>query len=251
MKIYLRKKENFNPETLDFYEKNFELTEEKDADVIVINDFEPIETDKIVACNSTGIEHIKAKEIISLRGEDLKDLTAVPELCLGMAIYCMRIFKGEEVRGKTLGLIGYGRIGRKFASMAHELGMSIIRTDNSDSLDNTWELEDLLENSDIVSLHITADEENRNFIDKAKFELMKDGAIFLNSARPWLVSEQDFYWALEHKLAGAWLDFNMPFAENLVTTPHLGGSTLESKRKSEMILARKLLKLYGNPANKT
>jgi len=242
MKIYLRNKENFNKETIEFYENNFDIVEEKDADIIMINDFESIETDKIVACNSTGKDHIKAKEIISLRGEDLSDLTAVAELTLGMAIYCTRIFKKEEVRGKTLGIIGYGRIGKQFAYYANELGMKF---DYYEKEDLDKKLEYVLQNSDIISLHITSDESNRNFFKREHFEKMKDGAIFLNSARPWLVNQEDFYWALENKLSGAWVDFNMPFVENLVTTPHIGGGTFESKKKSELILANKLKKLYG------
>ena len=118
MKIYLRNQSNFHPETVDFYLNNFELTQPKDADVIVINDFSEIDTSIPVACNSTGIDHIKAPKIISLRGEDLSDLTAVPELCLGMAIFLTRLYKKEEIRGKTLGLIGYGRIAKQFAKMS-------------------------------------------------------------------------------------------------------------------------------------
>lgn len=251
MKLFLRHKENFHPETLDFYQKNFELTDvPTESDIIVINDFEPVKTALTpVACNSTGIDHIDAPKVISLRGEDLSDLTAVPELCLAMAIYCTRIFKGEEVRGKTLGLIGYGRIAKRLAKIASSVGMNVMIYDKCriDWNVHDWaiDIDALCRNSDIVSLHITADEENRNFIDKEKFEKMKDGAIFLNSSRDWLVDQKDLYWALENKLSGAWVDFTIPYAENLVTTPHLGGSTKESRQKSEMIIAKKLFKLYG------
>ncbi len=245
MKIYLRQPKNFNSATIDFYKNNFDLVDHDSyADIIVINSFDPIEApNQIIACNSTGIEHIKAKEIISLRGEDLTDLTAVSELCLGMAIYCTRIFKGEEIRGKTLGLIGYGRIANLFADMAVMMGMKIATYDKIEEKGmNT--LETVLQ-CDIVSLHITADEENMHFMDKEKFDLMKPGSIFLNSSRPWLVNEYDFCRALNNKLAGAWVDFPMPFAENLVFTPHLGGTTVESKAKSELIIAKKLLQKYG------
>jgi phosphoglycerate dehydrogenase-like enzyme len=248
MKFSLRNAEKFNPGTVAFYQEHFELVEEKDADVIVINDFEPITTDKIVACNSTGLDHIKAPEVISLRGEDLTDLTAVPELCLGMAILLTRELKREEIRGKTLGLIGYGRIAKKFERYAVEMGMNVVVCEKGDP-------KVLLEMSDIVSLHITADEDNRNFFDWEKFKFMKDGSILLNSARPWLVERDALKWALDHKLAGAWFDFDMPGSEhiehdNFVTTDHLGGTTKESRAKSELIIANKLLKRYGNRTTK-
>lgn len=242
MKIYLRDKENFNKETIEFYEQNFTLVNKiSSSDVVVINDFRHISCpSKIVACNSTATDHIEAKEVISLRGEDLSDLTAVAELTLGMAIYTTRIFKREEVMDKTLGVVGLGRIGEQLVGMADKMSMKLKYIDHASSNN---ELKNLLRESDIVSLHITADEENRNFIDREKFEMMKDGAIFLNSARPWLVDRESFKWALDNKLSGAWEDFETDLKhDKLITTPHLGGSTKESRKKSELILAKKL---YG------
>lgn len=239
MKVYLRNQENFYEETIKFYKENLELVSEMQlADVIVINDFKPIETTKVVACNSTGIEHIKAPKIISLRGSNLDELTAVPELTIGMAIYLTRIFKREEIRNKTLGIIGYGRIGRRLANYAYSLGMNIEIFDREFSKGN---LDNLLKKSDIICLSITADEENRNFINKEHFEKMKDGAIFLNPARDWLVERESLLWALQNKLAGAWFDFEIDnFHPNLITTEHLGGTTKESKKETEMIIAKKL-----------
>jgi len=251
-KIYLRG--NFFPEVVKFYEKHFAIVDEKEADILVINDFNPIEApDKIVACNSTGLDHIKAKKIISLRGEDLSSLTAVAELTLAMGIYCMRIFRKEEIKGKILGIIGYGRIGQRFDEYASYIGVNTCFYDKENRQDlwtrKLWarklSLKQLLKKSDIISLHITADESNRNFIDREKFEMMKDGTIFLNSARPWLVEEKGLKWALNNKLAGCWTDFDLPFTHpKLLTTPHIAGGTLESRRKTELIIAHKLKKLY-------
>lgn len=240
MKIYLVNQADFSKEVIDFYKENFEIVKtKKDADIIVINSFKRINTKKIVACNSTGIEHIKAKELISLRGEDLSELTAVPELCLGMAIYSMRIFKKEEIKGKTLGIIGMGRIGKKFAEYASLLGMKVIGYDK-----NKGNLENLLKESDIVSIHITSDQKNAGFFSSVKFEMMKEGAILLNSARPWLVDYQYLKLALDNKLSGAWFDFQLPFEHpKLLTTPHLGGTTKESKKVSEMIIAKRLYEI--------
>jgi phosphoglycerate dehydrogenase-like enzyme len=243
MNIYLRKSENFYEETLDFYKKNFEITNRKEADIIVINDFGRIKTKKIVACNSTGIEHIKSPKIISLRDEELKDLTAVAELCLGMMIYLTRIFKKEEIKDKTLGIIGYGRIGKQFSIYAKGLGMNVLYHDKEKKR-SLVSLDELLEKSDIVSIHVTADKTNIGFFKKKYFEKMKEGSILLNSARPWLVDHNLLKEALNNKLAGAWIDFELSFKHpKLITTPHLGGTTKESKIKSEMIIAKRLLKL--------
>jgi len=244
-KVFIKSKEKFTPEVVQFYSNNFDLVDnEVESDLIVINNFERIETDKIVACNSTGVDHIKAKEVISLRGEDLSDLTAVPELCLGIIIFLMRLRKRKEIRGKTLGLIGYGRIAKQLKKYAECFDILVLCYDKNNSVE---ELNSILKNSDIISLHITADEENRSFFKKEHFEKMRDDSIFLNSSRPWLVEEQGLKWALENKLNSAWFDFNVSLRhDKLFTTPHLGGSTEESKAKSEMIIAKKLLRLYGS-----
>jgi len=245
MKLYIKYLEKFHSETIDFYRKHFEIVDSKSkADVIVVNDFKKITANKIVACNTTGIDHIKSPKIISLRGEDLNELTAVPELCLGMAIYTMRIFKNQEVKEKTLGIIGYGRIGKQFANYAKCIGMKSVHYDENDKRTN---LDYVLKNSDIVSLHITADTRNKGFFNKKKFEKMKNGSILLNSARHWIVDSGCLKWALNNKLAGAWFDFELPFEHpKLITTSHLGGTTLESKKKSEMIIAKKLWQLKNS-----
>jgi len=102
-------------------------------------------------------------------------------------------------------------------------------------------LNTLLQESDIVVLSITSDEVNRNFLDKSKFKRMKDGVILLNYSRPWLVHEQDLLWALNNKLSACWYDFDMPFQHpKLITTSHMGGTTKESKKRSELLIAKKI-----------
>ena len=111
-----------------------------------------------------------------------------------------------------------------------------------------WGLDELLVKSDVVSVHITADEENRDWFNKEKFEQMKDGAILLNSSRAWLIEESSFQNALESgKISAAWSDFPVDFShKNLTVTEHLGGTTIESRRKSEMLLAEKIKRIYVN-----
>lgn len=247
IKVYLRNKENFFTETIDAYSKFATLTTEEEADILVINNFDPIESNKPVACNSTGIEHIKAPKIISLRGEDLSGFTAVSELCLAMAIILLRQ-QERELKGKLIGLIGYGRIAKQFEKYLLALGASVIATDIAQKEGVT--LEGVLENADIVSLHITADESNREFLRKEHFEKMKRGAILLNSARPWLINEEALKWALEKKEILYWADFyseelEKQFYDQGFFTSHQGGSTQESRLKSELLIAEKVRKLYA------
>lgn len=252
MKTYIINPDKLHPETLEFYKSFANLTNYiEDADIIISANFDGVDTDKkvIVGTNTTGLDHIKAPnaQIVSLRGLDLTEFTAVPELCIGMAIYLMRLWKKEEIKGKTLGIIGYGRIGRQLADYATVMGMNVIAIDKEGANDSVYTLEKLLAESDIVSLHITADEENRNWLNLDKIKLMKDGAILLNSARPWLVD----YEALSHalhtmKLAGAWFDFDVSdyFKHaRMYTTPHLGGTTVESTKRSELLIAKEIKKL--------
>ena len=243
MKLYLRGE--FSKGALDFYHQHFEITEEESkSDYIVINDFETIKTNKPVACNTTGIDHIKSPEIISLRGEDLTELTAVPELCIAMMILMVRGNR-EEVKGKTLGIIGMGRIGKKLAMMAYDMGMEVVWYDKN--LESSVDLDKVLKESDIISLQITADPENKNFFNKKMFKKMKDGSVFLNSSRPWLVDMKGLQWALDNKLSCAWFDFDIALDhDKLITTPHVGGSTKESREKTELIIAKKLLWLKEN-----
>lgn len=104
-------------------------------------------------------------------------------------------------------------------------------------------LEQLLKKSDIVSLNVSSTEENRGFFDREKFDLMKEGSYFLNSARPWLVDNLALKDNLESgKLAGAWVDFDLGFtAPNLIQTNHIGGKTLESSIKTEEIIVNKII----------
>lgn len=198
---------------------------------------------KAIFTRTTATDHITAQgvEIYSLRGEDLSDVVAVPELTIGMAIYLMRTMYdiGFELRGKKIGLIGYGRIGRLLDEYAVAFKMHIYYYDKNKP---EYSLDELLKNADIVSLHVTADESNRNFMDMEKFKMMKEGSWFLNPSRPWLVDDEALKWALDNRLAGAWVDFDMPFThDHLITTPHLGGRTYESSIKTERIIRDKIL----------
>lgn len=224
-------------------------------------DLSPI---KAIFTRTTGLDHIdttyakeKDIEVINLKGEELTEVVAVPQLCLGALIWLMRTTYdiGFELDNKKILIMGSaGRIGNKLAYYLHMMcttSMTIFFDikdfENKYNPQADSYLKKQLRDSDIVSLNISSTEENRNFMNLEKFKMMKDGSWFLNSARPWLVEEEAFKWALDNKLAGAWVDFELPFTRpNLITTPHIGGRTIESSIKTEVIVVDKILSYVQN-----
>ncbi len=199
---------------------------------------------RAVFTRTTATDHITGNvKVIKLNGEELMDVKAVPLLSLWAILELVRKRGGQELEGKTLGIIGYGRIGKLLGDMAEKLGMKILQCDRHQmpSLQNALAYT-VLQDSDIISLNISSTEENRGYMNRAWFEAMKDGSYFLNSSRGWLVNEDAFKWAMENKLAGAWTDFPVNFtAENLIQTNHIGGKTIESSIKTEKIITEKLI----------
>ena len=153
---------------------------------------------------------------------------------------------GIEIAGKTLGIVGIGRIGQALAKKAHALGMRIIAYDkfiNRSPLPEIVEMvsfETLLAESDFISVHIPFDPKEGAVIGKAEFAKMKDGVRIVNCARGGVIDEPDLAEALKSgKVAGAALDVfatEPPDArspllsqDNLSLTPHIGASTVEAQ----------------------
>ena len=168
-------------------------------------------------------------------------------------------FMGMELRGKTIGIIGLGRIGYEVAKRVRALEMNILAYDPYVSEERAKSvgaklvsLEELLRNSDIVTIHVPKTKETENLISEKEFEIMKDGAILINAARGGIVNEKALYKALiSGKLAGAGLDVyekeppdpDNPLLklDNVVTTPHIGASTKEAQLSVGMIIAEELV----------
>lgn len=176
---------------------------------------------------------------------------AVPKLqALQQGAWNKSSTNAHEVRGKTLGIIGYGNIGSQLSILAEALGMHVLFYDIADKLalgnaKTCSSLEALLRQSDVVSLHIDGRKENRHFIDAKAFDAMKDGAIFLNLSRDFTVDYDALTKALASgKIQGVGCDVfpNEPHAsqgkyssalaqfENVILTPHIGGSTEEAQQ---------------------
>ena len=154
-------------------------------------------------------------------------------------------YEGIELKGKTLGIIGMGRIGRSLAKRAEALGMNIIYNDMFGKQDNlTYEfsnLENLLKLSDFISLHVPYDKEKGALIGKAQFDIMKEGVYLINCSRGKVVEESALLEALNSgKVAGAGIDvFEEEPTKNkelvnhyrVSVTPHIRASTKEAQER--------------------
>ncbi|WP_315717776.1 MULTISPECIES: phosphoglycerate dehydrogenase [unclassified Bradyrhizobium] len=167
----------------------------------------------------------------------------------------------REVRGKTLGIIGYGNIGSQLSNLAEAMGMRVIFFDLTDKLrhgntEPVESLDELLAMSDVVSLHVPETPATANMIGERQIRHMKDGAYLINNSRGTVVDIEALASALrEGKLSGAAVDvFPVepasnadPFVSplqglpNVILTPHVGGSTEEAQDRIGGEVARKLI----------
>ncbi len=167
-------------------------------------------------------------------------------------------FKGAELYGKTLGVIGFGRIGQLVAKRAQSFDMEVIAYDKFVSterfrelgVEGCEELTDLLGRADLITLHTPRTPETEGLIDAEAIAAMKDGARIVNCARGELIVLDDLVAGLESgKVAGAALDVfpSEPFTEHpifargdVVVTPHLGASTAEAQDRAGVVTAEQV-----------
>jgi glyoxylate reductase len=168
---------------------------------------------------------------------------------------------GADVWGKTLGIIGFGRIGRAVARRASGFQMKVIYSDSmrapeeaEKSVNATYRsMNELLGESDFISLHVPLLPETRGLLDGPKFYRMKPTAFLINTSRGPVVDEAALVAALENKkIAGAALDVyeNEPFIHpglkrpNVVLAPHLASASLETRTKMAVIAANNVVALF-------
>jgi len=169
--------------------------------------------------------------------------------------------KGKEALGKTLGLIGIGRIGTEVAKRALALHMKVLATDpNVDAKKKGLEgvemvsLQEIMERSDVISLHVPLTPETHHILSREEFQMMKDGVYVINCARGGVVDEEALYEALQSgKVAGAALDvyekepptdYKLFALENVIGTPHIGASTEEGQYRAGIEVAKKVLEFF-------
>lgn len=230
---------------------------------------------KVIGRAGTGLDNIdleaaKEKKIEVLNTPEAVAIS-VAELTLGLIFACARNIKkatlflkegkwekekleGIEIYGKTLGIIGLGRIGKEVAKRAISLGMKVIFYDPIvDYFEGTEKvsLDTLYSLSDIITVHVPFIPQTSHLISKDAFSKMKNGAIFINCARGGIVDEEALYTALtKGKLLAAGLDVfekepaignKLLGLPNVVATPHLGAQTIEAQKRAGIEIAEKMV----------
>lgn len=178
--------------------------------------------------------------------------------------FCFWEYPLIELAGKTMGIIGYGRIGKVTARIAKALGMRVIAYTRSGFKDDTTEyatLDEIYAQSDVISLHCPLDQNNAGMINRDSIAKMRDGVIILNSSRGALINEQDLADALESgKVYAAGVDVvsaepikgDNPLltAKNCFITPHIAWASKESRGRLVSIAINNLKNyLEGTPIN--
>ncbi len=174
-------------------------------------------------------------------------------------------FKGNELKGRTLGVLGLGAIGSMVAEMALDLGMDVVGYDPALSVDAAWRLsanvrkmdsmQALFAQSDIVSLHVPALDSTRGMINAEALASFRKGAVLLNFAREEIVNNEDVAAALEKGQLSQYIsDFPTPSLlgkPGVMATPHLGASTEEAEENCAMMVADQIIDFlhHGNIRN--
>ena len=248
---------------------------------------------KIIASATRGLDHIymdfaeeKGIQVVSLKNEYdfLDDIWATAEHTFGLILTLIRntawavqsvlqgewdrdIFRGVELHGKNLGILGHGRIGRKIAAYGRTFGMKVGILDRNKSKtvmdDQLICFEDLgrfLSFSQVLSIHVPLNEETRGMLGEKELMMLPQGAFLINTSRGGILEEMALLGALKKgHLGGAaldvldnetirgFLDKNeiVDYAKknkNLIITPHIGGATRESMAKTEIFIAKKIKK---------
>ncbi len=225
-----------------------------------------------VGLDNVDVEYAKAKGI-EVANTPTASSNAVAELTVGYLFALARRlpqttasmkagkwekkkFSGNEIAGKTLGLVGYGRIGWLVAKRALALGMDIVAYDpyvaDPRGLDMEFlSLEELFQRSDYISMHLPLTDETRDLIDTPQFEMMKDGVRLVNCARGGTINEDALYDAIvSGKVAGAALDVysKEPARDNklfeldeVIGSPHIGAATVEAQHRVSVEVAEKVI----------
>ncbi len=244
---------------------------------------------RCIVTPTTGLNHIdmaiaeaKGVTVLSLRGETefLSTVSATAELAWGMLLALVRKipaasqsvmadewardnFYGNELRGRTLGILGFGRLGKMLCAYGQAFGMKVLTHDirpvsvvDVESVGLT----ELLERSDVISINLSLNDESRGMLGREEFSHVKQGAFLLNTARGEILDEDALLDGLQTgRLAGAaidvmagetsgnqsWLKESKLHAyarnhSNLLITPHIGGVTYESVKKTNHFIIQKL-----------
>jgi len=243
---------------------------------------------KAVLSPTTGLDHIDLRaarrnevRVYHLQGQRrfLSEISATAELTIALMLAVLRripqafdavkrgnwkpgLLQGHEVYGKTLGIVGCGRLGKKVAKVGRALGMHVVVFDPfikrlPAGVVHSPSLQNLLSCSDVVSLHVPLSVETTHMISRQELDYIKTGAVLINTSRGAIVNSDSLLFALEtKKLAAAAVDVvenewlieqRVPHPlvdyarthSNLLITPHIGGATFESIEKTDLFILKK------------
>jgi len=274
-----------NVEIYDFSDLPKEELPEKleDKEIIIVRSatkvkgelLDALKNAKLIIRGGVGLDNIdlegaKAKGIKVVNTPEASSIS-VAELAIGFMLALSRHIvrgtvglregkwekkqlKGTELFGKTLGIIGMGRIGREVAKRAKCLGMNVIATRHvreiPEELAKTVSYDELYKEADFISIHIPLTEETRHMISKEAFEKMKDGVVIINCSRGGVVDEKALLEALKNgKVKGAALDVfeveppvdnELLKLDNVIGTPHIGASTKEAQARIGVAIVEKI-----------
>ncbi|WP_126993816.1 D-2-hydroxyacid dehydrogenase [Thermosipho globiformans] len=273
--------------TSEHLEKEELIKEIPNIDVLVVRSATKVTADvieagknlKIIARAGTGLDNVdveKAKEkgikVINTPGANG---ISVAELAIGLMISCARHIakgtidlkngewtkkqlKGHELYKRTVGIIGFGNIGREVAKRLLAFDMRVLAYDpfvkETDMNVEIVDLDTIFKESDFITIHVPLTNETKHLVSKDAFEKMKEGVILINAARGGVVDEEALYNALvSGKVYAAGLDVfevEPPTDElrkkllelpNVVATPHIGASTVEAQLRVGQIIVDKIL----------
>lgn len=274
------------------------LAKVKDKDILIVKIgfaidaevFAAAENLKIIACPTTGLNHIDLDaaqsaniKVLSLKNESefLSNIPSTSELTWALLLNLMRNltaatvsaangnwfrdqFLGKELKDKTIGIVGLGRLGTIVAKYAHAFDMQVQCFDPYLNFHPDWvvrqnDLKGLMSTSDIISLHVPLNNETAKMIGSSQLDWCKANALLINTSRGEVICEQALLDALvTKKIGGAALDvltdevgqtsnFQSPLIDyakkykNLLISPHIGGATVEAMEKTEIFIAQKVI----------
>lgn len=261
----------------EYYDRKASTNEElynrvKDSEILVIANtkfpnevLSKLTKTKYISVAFTGFDHIdvklaKDKGIVVSNSSGYSDI-CVAELVIAQILNIYRklnkkgVYKGNEIYGKTVGILGHGKIGKRVHKLFISLGAKVIYYDPYDIKSKT--LEEVLKNSDIVTLHMPANEKTKNFINYEKLSMMKNTAILVNMARESVLNTKDLKQILdENKLSAVALDVVddkglLENYDNVYITEHIAYLTQESmKRRLDICMNNVIEYINGNIINK-
>jgi D-3-phosphoglycerate dehydrogenase / 2-oxoglutarate reductase len=264
------------------------ITKVKDYDVIIVRSRTKVTKDvinsairtKIIARVGVGLDNIDTleaqKKNIEVINAGEASVNAVSELVLGLMLslsrnipnanyatkqgkWIKKDLMGVELKGKYLGIIGLGKIGRNVARLARGLRMNLIGYDVV-PIDKTFaqevslittDIKTLIESSDYITCHVPFTEQTKHLINKEMFAIMKNGAFLINTSRGEVIDEQALIDCLKNKkIGGAALDVyeveppinkELLDLDNLICTPHIGAQTKEGQELASAVIAEKII----------